>query len=261
MAVPPVSSLLDLSGRVALVTGAGSGIGPAIAERFAEAGAAVAVHYRASAEGARQVCKRIAVRGRVASAYRADLTVASEIEALLEEIGRTTGEPDILVNNAGTYPVSSIAAMSEGEWRGVIDATLTSVHLVTRAVASRLVASRKPGAIVNIASIEASNVAPMHSHYQAAKAGVVAYSRAAAREFGPSGIRVNTVSPGLIWREGLDEAWPDGVARYERAVPLGRLGRADDVADACLFLVADASRWVTGAELLVDGGVLTSCAY
>ena len=107
----------------------------------------------------------------------------------------------------------------------------------------------------------ASNVAPMHSHYIAAKAGVVMYTKAAAREFGPRNIRVNVVSPGLIWKEGLDEAWPDGVTRYRRAAPLGRLGAAMDVADAVLFLASDASRWITGAELIVDGGVLTSTAY
>ncbi|MGE3843573.1 MAG: SDR family NAD(P)-dependent oxidoreductase [Vicinamibacterales bacterium] len=261
MVTPPVSSLLDLAGRVALVTGAGSGIGSGIAERLAEAGAAVAVHYHTSAEGARQVCAGITAGGGVASAYQANLTIAAEIASLLDDIARTHGVPDILVNNAGIYPVSSIAAMSEAEWRTVIDATLTSVHLVTRAVAGRLAVAGTPGAIVNIASIEASNVAPMHSHYQAAKAGVIAYTRAAAREFGPARIRVNAISPGLIWREGLDQAWPDGVIRYQQAVPLGRLGRADDVADACLFLVSSASRWVTGAELLVDGGVLTNCAY
>jgi 3-oxoacyl-[acyl-carrier protein] reductase len=87
------------------------------------------------------------------------------------------------------------------------------------------------------------------------------YTRSAARELGPLGIRVNAVSPGLIWRRGLDEAWPDGVARYRAAAPLGRLGAFDDVADACLFLLSRASRWITGANLVVDGGVLTSPAY
>ena len=139
-------------------------------------------------------------------------------------------------------------------------ANLTTTHLMTQAFALAVDADRG-AAIVNIASIEASNVAPLHSHYIAAKAGVVMYTKAAAREFGPQNIRVNVVSPGLIWKEGLDEAWPDGVTRYRLAAPLGRLGSAADVADAVLFLASDAARWITGTELVVDGGVLTNTTY
>src|SRR4029079_17894897 len=105
------------------------------------------------------------------------------------------------------------------------------------------------GAIVNITSIEAESPAAGHSHYNAAKAGVLMYTRAAALELAAHGIRVNAVAPGLIWREGIEEAWPDGVARWKRAAPLGRLGRAEDVADACLFLASPAARWITGASL------------
>lgn len=261
MQPPAVSSLLDLSGRIALVTGAGAGIGAGIAARFAEAGASVLVHYRSNAAGAGQLVEDIIERGGRARAYGGDLTATSDVEALFDAASREVGTPDVLINNAGVYPVVSIAAMSEQEWDHVLDATLKSVHLVTQAFARRLMGAGSSGAIVNIASIEASNVAPMHSHYQAAKAGVVAYTRASAREFGSAGIRVNAVSPGLIWREGLDAAWPDGVARYLRAVPLGRLGQSADVADACLFMASEAARWVTGTELIVDGGVLTNTAY
>ena len=258
---PPVSRLLDLSGRVVLVTGAGAGIGSGIALRFAEAGASVAVHYHRSEAGAREVVSRIAARGGGAMAVGGDLTDRRSVEAVVERVCADAGVPDVLVNNAGIYPVSPILGLEEREWDQVVDANLKSVHLVTQAVARRLRDASASGAIVNIASIEASNVAPAHSHYVAAKAGVVMYTRASARELGPLGIRVNAVSPGLIWKPGLDEAWPDGVQRYTRAAPLGRLGRFDDVADACLFLASDASRWVTGAELVVDGGVLTNSAY
>jgi NAD(P)-dependent dehydrogenase (short-subunit alcohol dehydrogenase family) len=117
------------------------------------------------------------------------------------------------------------------------------------------------GAIVNIASIEAHNPAPLHAHYNAAKAALLMHTRAAAAELGRHGIRVNCVSPGLIDREGLADAWPDGVGRYLASVPLARLGQPADVADACLFLASPAARWITGAELVVDGGVLTSQVY
>jgi NAD(P)-dependent dehydrogenase (short-subunit alcohol dehydrogenase family) len=208
-----------------------------------------------------EVGQRISAAGGPFITHAADLTRAEDAERLVASAADTLGPPDILINNAGIYPLASIADMAEADWDLVIDANLKSVHLTTRAAARHMSRAGKGGAIVNIASIEASNVAPLHSHYQAAKAGVVMYTRAAAREFGGAGIRVNVVSPGLIWRDGLDEDWPDGVRRYSAAVPLGRLGLPDDVADACLFLASPASRWITGTELVVDGGVLTSTAY
>ena len=258
---PPVHALLDLRGHTALVTGAGAGIGTGIAERFAEAGARVVIHYHRSAQAAHELEARIGSAGGCAIAAGADLTKAAEVERLFDDAARRIGTPDVLVNNAGTYPLAPILDMPVEEWEQVIASNLTSVHLVTQSFARRLRGAGRGGAIVNIASIEASNVAPAHSHYAAAKAGVVMYTRAAARELGPLGVRVNAVSPGLIWRSGLEDAWPEGVMRYRLAAPLGRLGRDADVADACLFLASPASRWVTGVELVVDGGVLTNRAY
>jgi NAD(P)-dependent dehydrogenase (short-subunit alcohol dehydrogenase family) len=117
------------------------------------------------------------------------------------------------------------------------------------------------GAIVNITSIEAVNPAPAHAHYSAAKAGLRMFTRSSAQELGQHGIRVNAVAPGLIHRPGIEQAWPEGVERYRKAAPLGRLGDVVDVADAVLFLASDAARWITGTELTVDGGVLTAQAY
>jgi NAD(P)-dependent dehydrogenase (short-subunit alcohol dehydrogenase family) len=259
--IPPVTALLDLRGRTALVTGAGSGIGSGIALRLAEAGARVIVHYQASEQGAQRIASAIRARGGATLTSHADLTNAAAVQRLLDEARAADMLPDLVVNNAGRYPLGTILDMSPADWQAVVDANLTSVHLVTQAVAARLRDAGQPGAIVNIASIEASNVAPAHSHYSAAKAGVVMYTRAAARELGPLGIRVNAVSPGLVWRPGLDEAWPDGVTRYLAAAALGRLGAFEDVADACLFLLSPAARWITGAELVVDGGVLTNRAF
>jgi 3-oxoacyl-[acyl-carrier protein] reductase len=259
--VPAVRDLLDLNGRIALVTGAGAGIGTGIASRLAEAGASVAVHYHRSDDGARDVVQRIVSAGGTARAYRADLTQPAEVEDLCARITAHSGVPDLVVNNAGTYPLGSILETPADDWQAVVSSNLTTVHLVTQVVGRALRDAGRGGAIVNIASIEASNVAPAHSHYAAAKAGVVMYTKSAARELGPLGIRVNVVSPGLIWRPGLDEAWPQGVSAYSAAVPLDRLGHFDDVADACLFLLSSAARWITGIELVVDGGVLTSRAY
>ena len=180
-APPAVAHLLDLSGRTALVTGAGSGIGTGIARRFAEAGAAVVVHYFRSEAGARSVVESLCASGGRAVAVGGDLTRAEEVDEVVARATAAFGPPDVLVNNAGVYPLSAVLDMSEPEWDLVVDANLKSVHLLTQGVARGLRAGGRPGAIVNIASIEAGNVAPAHSHYVAAKAGVVMYTRRCAR--------------------------------------------------------------------------------
>jgi len=257
---PPVPRLLDLSGRTALVTGAGQGLGAAIARRFAEAGARVAVHYRSSAEGADAVAAEIRAGGGLAAALAADVTIEAEIEGLLDCVEEVLGPVDILVNNAGAYPLHALLEMSAETWTAVVDANLKSVHLCTAAAARRM-AARGSGAIVNIASVEGHTPNPLHAHYASAKAAVLMHTRAAALELGPSGVRVNSVSPGLVARAGLDEAWPEGVARWNAAAPLGRPGDPAEVADACVFLASDGASWITGADLVVDGGVLSRPAF
>jgi len=256
MALPSPRELLDFRGKRVLVTGAGSGLGSSIALRFAEAGASVAINYRTSKAGARGLVARIEKLKRKGVAIQADVSRAGDVAKLVEKTVGALGGLDVLVNNAGSYPASPLVEMRKTEWDAVIADNLRSVHLCTQAAARHMMKDGG-GAIINIASIEAENPAPGHSHYNAAKAGVLMYTRTAAFELGQHGIRVNAVSPGLIWREGIEQAWPEGVEAYLRAVPLGRLGQPDDVADACLFLASPAARWITGANLLVDGGVMT----
>lgn len=251
-----VGDLLDLSGRSVLVTGAGRGIGAAIARRFAEAGAAVVVSFRTSAEGAAAVVRQIDDAGGTAVALQADVTRRAEVERLVAGTIAVHGGLDVLVNNAGIYPVSALLEMPDEEWSAVVDANLKSVHLCTREAAARMIQLGDGGVIVNIASIEGHRPAPMHAHYAAAKAGVIMHTRSAAQELGLHGIRVNAVSPGLIHAPGIEDAWPEGVERWLQAAPLGRMGRPVEVADACLFLASPAAAWITGAVLPVDGGVL-----
>jgi NAD(P)-dependent dehydrogenase (short-subunit alcohol dehydrogenase family) len=236
------------------VTGASRGIGSAIASRFAEAGASVVVHYRERESDARELAKRI---GPGSIALGADLRRPNEVEALF----RKAGEIDILVNNAGTYPVSSLLEVTPEEWKAVIETNLLSVQLATQTFARRLVARGAEGAVVNVSSIEGLHPAPSHSHYAAAKTGLLGYTRASALELGPKRIRVNAVSPGLIWREGIEEAWPEGVASFRARAPLGRLGKPEEVAEACLFLASPRASFITGANLVVDGGILTAPLY
>ena len=252
--------MIDFNGKRVLVTGAGSGIGACIALRFAEAGAEVAVNYRSNQAGAAALVAKIEKRMRKAVAIQADVTHAAEVTQLIEKTVKELGGLDVLVNNAGSYPVTPLLEMGETEWNNVIAENLTSVHLCTQS-AARYMTKNSGGAIVNLASIEAEMSMSGHSHYNAAKAGVVMHTRTAARELGRHGIRVNAVSPGLIWREGIEQAWPEGVQAYLRAAPLARLGKAEDVADACLFLASDAASWITGANLLVDGGILTNRSF
>ncbi|TXS41719.1 glucose 1-dehydrogenase [Streptomyces sp. uw30] len=245
-----------LEGQVALVTGAGGGIGRGIATRFGQEGAAVALHCRTAVEAAGEVASRIRESGGRAVVLRADLTDEDACRRVVGEAAEWAGgRLTALVNNAGVQPTRELAGMSAGEWRTVVDANLTSVFACTQAAAEVMRGQGGGGSVTHIASIEATRPAPEHAHYAASKAAVRMHARSAALEYGPFGIRVNSVSPGLIHREGLEEAWPEGVRRWERAVPTGRLGRAEDVGDACVFLASGLASWVTGHDLVVDGGV------
>ncbi|HKN95896.1 MAG TPA: SDR family NAD(P)-dependent oxidoreductase [Pseudonocardiaceae bacterium] len=245
------ATLPDLSGTVTLVTGATGGVGRGIALRFAEAGSAVVVHgYRSPADA---VAGEIASRGGTALALTADLTDDAQCTALVAAATAWHGRLDTLVNNAGIQPVQPLPDLSPAEWRVMLDTDLTSAFVCTQA-AARVMRGRG-GSITHIASIEADRPAAGHAHYGAAKAGLLAHARAAALEYGPHGIRVNTVSPGLVDRPGLAGDWPDGVRRWLAAAPLGRLGSPADVGNACVFLASPMASWITGHDLTVDGGV------
>jgi NAD(P)-dependent dehydrogenase (short-subunit alcohol dehydrogenase family) len=224
MEFPPVSSLFDFSGKVVLVTGAAVRIGAGIALRFAEAGANVAIHYHSSEQCAEEVRKEIVKIGRNAAAIKADLIKQAEVERLTTAVVKQYGRVNILINNAGTYPGKPLLHMQESDWQHVVDVNLTSVFLCTHAAGQQMIRQGEGGAVVNISSIEAQNPATDHAHYCAAKAGLDQFSRTAALEFGRYGIRVNIVSPGLIWSEGLEERWPEGVQWFLKAAPLKRLG-------------------------------------
>ena len=242
--IRPVTGLLDLSGQTVLVTGASGNIGQGIAERLAEAGAALVVHYHRNESAAQELAERLGG----ASVVQADL---ADVQAVDELIGQT--KPTMLVNNAAAQDVKDLGDIGYEEWRAMMAANLDGAFLVMQRAAHAW--SGTGGAIVNIASIEALDPAVGHAHYATSKAGLLMLSRAAALEFGAAGIRVNCVSPGLINRDGLAEEWPDGVARWHDRAPLGRLGTPKDVADAVLFLLSPAARWISGTNLVVDGGM------
>ncbi len=246
------AGMLDFTGRVVLVTGAAGGIGAGVARRFAAAGASLVAHTRSSsleslASGLSSPLECVS----------ADLTATDGPQVIVDAAIAAFGRVDALVNNAGIQPLVSFDQMSDEQWAEMIDINVTAAHRLTQAVAARMRQQGDGGAVVHISSIEGTQPAPGHGHYAVSKAALTMHSRAAALEYGDAGIRVNTVSPGLIDRPGLAQDWPKGVARWQAAVPLGRLGTPEDVADACVFLCSDLARWITGANLVVDGGVLT----
>ncbi|MEU1164194.1 SDR family oxidoreductase [Streptomyces sp. NPDC005921] len=252
---PAVRDLLDLRGRTVLVTGASGGIGAAIAVRLAEAGATVVAHARDNPGRLDAVVAGCRGWGAPAHVVTGDLATPEGVRHVTEETVRLTGDVHGLVNNAALQPLSSLTDMNVAEFDDVFAVNVRAVFLLTQSFGNRAAAQGHPLSVVNISSIEGEVPAPLHSHYAASKAAVIMHTRAAALELGPVGVRVNAVLPGVIHRPGIEEAWPDGVRRWHDAAPLGRLGTGEDVADACLFLLSDASRWVTAATLRVDGGV------
>ena len=241
---PDVHDLLSLAGETVLVTGASGNIGGGIGRRLAEAGAEIVVHFHRDEASATSLAEEIG-SGLI---VQADLSDAHAVDAMFAACG-----PTMVVNNAAAQPVQALDAMRFEDWRAMMSTNLDGAFLVTQRAARSW--KDTGGAIVNIASIEGVDPAAGHAHYATSKAGLIMFSRAAALEYGSSGIRVNCVSPGLIDRDGLTDDWPDGVSRWQEQAPLGRLGTPKDVADAVLFLLSRAARWISGINLVVDGGM------
>lgn len=256
--VPAIADLLSLKGKRALVTGASGNIGRGIAMRLAEAGADVVVHYHSNADSAARTVQAI---GGNAISVQADLARSDDVTEMFGKIDATGLPASCVVNNAGSYPVQAFTEISVEDWRQVMAANLDSAVHVSQQAIRRMCDQNTGGAIVNIASIEGSDPAMGHSHYAASKAGLLTLTRSCALEYGRRGIRVNAVSPGLIARPGIEENWPDGVARWQEHAPLAKMGDPADVADAVLFLLCPASRWISGVNLVVDGGMSTASRW
>ncbi len=243
---------VDLSDKVALVTGAGRGIGKAIAAALAGSGAVVAVNDIDAASAERTAGEL----GRGARAFPADVGDPGAAARLVEEVAARFGRLDILVNNAGIEPKAPVLDLSVADWQRTLDVNL-SAAFYTSQVAGRIMRAAGGGAIVNIASIAGHNIPlPNRSSYVASKAGLIGFTRECAREFAAYGIRVNAVCPGVIETEMTAESRSNAaqLEKWLADIPQGRLGQPPDVAGLVLFLCSDGAAYLTGQAINVDGG-------
>ncbi len=238
-------SFASLEGKSALVTGASRGIGRAIAVELAHAGASVVVGYRTGRDEAEAVAAEIGGR-----AVQADVSDAASAAALVA----AAGDVDVLVNNAGLTRDGLLARMSDEDWDTVIQTNLSSVFFTCRAVA-RPMMKRRGGSIVNVSSIVGVHGNPGQTNYAASKAGIIGFTKSLARELGSRGVRANVVAPGYVRTQLTDVLPEEATTAMLAATPLGRLGDPEDVAGAVRFLASDDAAFVTGAVLLVDGGL------
>ena len=245
--------MTELIGKRALITGSKSGIGFAIAKRLAQAGAEIFLHARSnSSEVEAAKIKLEKLTNEEVSTVFGDFLDQNSCRSIFEAIKKESKPIDILVNSAAIQPVRALADLTPAKINQMLETNLQVPIMMTRYFAEY---SEKGGSIVNICSIEGLTPALNHSHYAASKAGLMQFTKASALELGSQNIRVNSISPGLTDRKNLDKDWPHGVQNWLENVPLKRLGTGDDIANAALFLVSDAASFITGTNLIVDGGM------
>jgi 3-oxoacyl-[acyl-carrier protein] reductase len=243
-----------LAGRVVLVTGSSRGIGAEVAAKAGGEGAVVAVHYRGGATEAARTLERVEAAGGTGATFDADLADGDDAARLVDRVLERFGQIDGLVNNAGRTQVGPFLELDPAEWNAVIATDLTAAYRTTRAALPSMLA-RGSGSIVNVASRLGQVGVAETAAYSAAKAGLIGLTRSLAREFGPRGVRVNAVAPGMTITEMTTElADSEEGRRRLRDMPLGRFGRADEVADAVLFLLTDASSLFLGQTLNPNAG-------
>jgi NAD(P)-dependent dehydrogenase (short-subunit alcohol dehydrogenase family) len=252
-----MSDSFNLKGKVALVTGASSGIGRATAQALATNGARVAINFHRNHTGAEAVRAEIVSSGGSAIVLQADVTRASDVQSLVEQTIAEFGPIDILVNNAGSLVERlKILELTEERWDEVIDLNLKSAFLCSKAVAASMIEC-KTGAIINVSSIAGRTGGALGAiHYSAAKGGLITFTKGLAKELGPFGVRVNAVSPGVIdtpYHERFSST--EMMQTYTAQIPLGRVGTPAEVGNVICFLASDAASYLAGETIEINGGM------
>ena len=242
---------MDLSYKVAIVTGSARGIGRAIALKLAEVGATVVVSDIADAE---PVAEEIRAMKRQSLAVPANVSLSLDVNTLVDAVISNYGRVDILVNNAGIARDQLLLRMSDEDWDAVLNVNLKSVFLCTRAVLRHMIKQRW-GRIISISSIVGIVGNPGQANYAAAKAGIIGFTKTMAREVGSRGITVNALAPGFIETQMTEQLGEEQRQELMRRIPLGSLGSPQDVAEAVAFLASEEARYITGQVLGVDGGM------
>jgi glucose 1-dehydrogenase len=254
------TSAMLLKGKAAIVTGSSQGIGQSIAERLAKEGASIVIDYHHHDAGAQETHKLVEAAGSRAIVIRADLASVSEIQTLVDEGIKAFGKIDILVNNAGIEKRADCWEVTEEDFDAVLNVNLKGVFFATQAVVRHLRETKRGGKIINISSVHEEIPFPHFAPYCMSKGGVKMMTRDLAIELAPFGITVNSVAPGAI-ETPINRALlnsPEKLAALMKNIPLGRLGKPSDVAEAVAFLASSAADYITGTTLFVDGGLLWS---
>ena len=245
----------ELTGKVAIVTGASKGIGAAIAKRLAAAGASVVVNYASSREGADRVVAEIAGKAGKAIAVKADVSKAADVQRLFDATKKAFGSLDVLVNNAGVYGFAPLEEVTEDEFHREFNINVLGVLLASREAMKYF--GPHGGSVINISSMASMSPTPTAVVYSATKGAVDTITRVLAKELGPKKIRVNAINPGGVETEGVHSMGISG-SEFEKQMvartPLGRLGQPDDIASVAVFLASAASGWMTGETIAVGGG-------
>ncbi len=245
---------MNVSERVALVTGGSRGIGKAIVVALANAGAKVAFVYQSNKDAADKLVSELTGQGRDVYAIQADASKKNEADAAIEHVIAKWGRLDILVNNAGIIRDKLILAMTSEEWQQVIDTNLTSVFNFCQGAIRPMMGNRY-GRIVNMSSVAADYSNPGQANYAASKAGIEGFSRCLATEYAKRGITVNCVAPGFIETDMTIAVVNAAGEKIKNSIPVKRLGRPEDISNAVLFLASEESSYITGQVLKVDGGL------
>lgn len=246
---------MKLEGKKALVTGASRGIGRAIALALAAEGADIAVNYAGNQAAAEAVAAEIEAMGRKALIIQADISSNEAATAMVEQVAKEFGRVDILVNNAGITRDGLLMRMKEADWDAVLTTNLKGVFNCTKA-AIKYMMKQKAGHIVNISSVVGVNGNAGQANYAAAKAGVIGFTKATAKELAARGITVNAVAPGFIQTDMTAVLNEKQVEAMQATIPLKRLGKPEDIAKAVVFLASDDANYITGQTLNVDGGMV-----